>query len=783
MIDSSKWSVIEAGLKCVQGKPIVNSISLKEGEEDFLEKAELVHRYGAAVVVMGFDEKGQAETIDRKVEIAKRAQKLLVEKIGFHPTDIIHDPNVLAIGTGIEEHSAFAVNFIAATKEIRDSCAGAMVSGGISNLSFSFRGNDAVRQAMHAVFLKHAVEAGLTMGIVNPSHLIIHENINPELLSLVQDVVLNRRDDATERLVDAASSFSATKVEQISNEKWREETVEKRLSHALVHGISDHIVEDVAEAFSKVDKALEIIEGPLMEGMNVVGDLFGSGRMFLPQVVKSARVMKQAVAWLEPYMEKGEGERTKRGEVVMATVKGDVHDIGKNIVGIVLQCNDYNVHDLGVMVPMDTILAKAEEVDADIIGLSGLITPSLDEMIRFAKEMQRREMEIPLLIGGATTSRQHTAVRISPAYQNEVVHVKDASLVSGIINQLLDKDRRKDFNVKLAEEEERLTVLYQRRMGNPLLTLDRSRNKKPNYNFDSTTCPTPPFSGIMTESISLEEAEKCIDWTFFFTTWGMKGRYPAILEDPIKGEAARDLFENGKEMLAKVIKDNLLSIKSIIGFWPAHSDGDDIVIENEKSSRFVMLRQQRDSGSSNLCLADFIAPEDAEVDDHVGAFAVAVHGADEMSLKFEAENDDYSSIMIKAIADRFAEASAELLHQRIRAKWGFADDADMNAERLFKGDYRSIRPAFGYPACPDHSGKRLLFELLKAEEHGFVLTESCATHPAASVSGLYFAHPEAHYFNINRIDEGQVMDVAARNNMSRREVEYWLSTIIDYDPD
>ena len=783
MIDSSKWSVIEAGLKCIQGKPIVNSISLKEGEEDFLEKAELVHRYGAAVVVMGFDEKGQAETIDRKVEIAKRAQKLLVEKIGFHPTDIIHDPNVLAIGTGIEEHSDFAVNFIAATKEIRDSCAGAMVSGGISNLSFSFRGNDAVRQAMHAVFLKHAVEAGLTMGIVNPSHLIIYENINPELLSLVQDVVLNRRDDATERLVNASSSFSATKAEQISDEKWREETVEKRLSHALVHGISDHIVEDVAEAFSKVDKALEIIEGPLMEGMNVVGDLFGSGRMFLPQVVKSARVMKQAVAWLEPHMERGEGERTKRGEVVMATVKGDVHDIGKNIVGIVLQCNDYNVHDLGVMVPIDTILAKAEEVDADIIGLSGLITPSLDEMIRFAKEMQRREMEIPLLIGGATTSRQHTAVRISPAYQNEVVHVKDASLVSGIINQLLDEDRRKDFNVKLAEEEERLSVLYQRRMDNPLLTLDRSRNKKPNYNFDSNTCPTPPFTGIMTESISLEEAEKCIDWTFFFTTWGIKGRYPAILEDPLKGEAARDLFESGKEMLARVIKENLLSINAIIGFWPAHSDGDDIVIENEGLSRFVMLRQQRDAGSANLCLADFVAPEDVEVDDHVGAFAVAVHGADEIALKFEADNDDYSSIMIKAIADRLAEASAELLHQRVRAKWGFADDADMNLEGLLKGDYRSIRPAFGYPACPDHSGKRLLFELLKAEEHGFVLTESCATHPAASVSGLYFAHPEAHYFNINRIDEGQVMDVAARNNMSRREVEYWLSTIIDYDPD
>jgi len=782
MIDSSKWSVIEAGLKCIQGKPIVNSISLKEGEEDFLQKAELVHRYGAAVIVMGFDEKGQAETIERKVEIAKRAQKLLVENIGFNPTDIIHDPNVLAIGTGIEEHSDFAVNFIAATKEIRDSCAGAMVSGGISNLSFSFRGNDAVRQAMHAVFLKHAVEAGLTMGIVNPSHLIIHENINPELLSLVQDVVLNRRDDATERLVDAAASFSATKAERIIDKKWREEAVEKRLSHALVHGISDHIVEDVAEAFSKVDKALEIIEGPLMAGMNVVGELFGSGRMFLPQVVKSARVMKQAVAWLEPYMEQGEGERTKRGEVVMATVKGDVHDIGKNIVGIVLQCNDYNVHDLGVMVPMDTILAKAEEVDADIIGLSGLITPSLDEMVRFAKEMQRREMEIPLLIGGATTSRQHTAVRISPAYQHEVVHVKDASLVSGILNDLLDEDRRKIFNVKLAQEEERLSALYQRRMDNPLLTLDRSRSKKPNYNFDSNTCPTPPFTGVMSEGISLEQAKQCIDWTFFFTTWGMKGRYPAILKDPVKGEAARDLFADGKEMLERVIKENLLSIKAIIGFWPAHSDGDDIVIENEQSSCFVMLRQQRDAGSANLCLADFIAPENIEVDDHVGAFAVAVHGADEIAIEFEANNDDYSAIMIKAIADRLAEASAELLHQRVREKWGFADDENMNLERLLKGDYRSIRPAFGYPACPDHSEKKLLFELLRAEEHGFVLTESCATHPAASVSGLYFAHPDAHYFNINRIDEGQVMDIAARKNISRREVEYWLSTIIDYDP-
>jgi len=782
MVDSSKWSVLEAGLKCIQGRPIVNSISLKEGEEEFLRQARAIRKYGAAVVVMAFDETGQAETMERKVEIAQRAQRLLVDEIGFKPTDIIHDPNVLAIATGIEEHDEFAINFIEAAREIRRTCEGAMISGGISNLSFSFRGNDTVRQAMHAVFLEKAISAGLTMGIVNPSHLTICDDVNPELLELVKDVVMNRRDDATERLVEAADRFSSDAESRVVSEAWRESEVEGRLSHALVHGITDHITEDVAEAFGKMGEALAVIEGPLMDGMNVVGDLFGSGKMFLPQVVKSARVMKQAVAWLEPHMQREGSEQKKRGEVILATVKGDVHDIGKNIVGIVLQCNDYSVHDLGVMVPLDTILSKAEEVNADIIGLSGLITPSLDEMVRVAKEMERRKMDIPLLIGGATTSRQHTAVRISPSYSREVVHVKDASLVSGVLNSLLDEERRGEFNIKLAEEEKRLSELYKRRMENPLLTIDRAREKKPNFLFNESTCPQPPFIGRREENIELKDVVDYIDWIFFFITWDMKGRYPDILDDPEKGEVARDLFENGKAMLEKALEEGFLTIRAVIGFWPAYSEGDDIILD-DIGSKFVMLRQQRVAGSTNLCLSDFIATASANIQDHIGAFAVAVHGAEEVAKVFEEKGDDYSAIMVKAIADRLAEATAEMLHQRVRGLWGFPDDDSMNLDRLLSGDYRSIRPAFGYPACPDHSEKRLLFDLLEARDCGFTLTESCATYPGASVSGLYFAHPEARYFNVNRIDEGQVLDVAARKGMSRREVEYWLSSIIDYDPE
>ena len=786
MVDSSKWSVLEAGLKCIQGKPIVNSISLKEGEEEFLRQARLVRRYGAAVVIMGFDEQGQADTLDRKVEIAIRAHSLLLTKAGFHPTDIIHDPNILAIGTGIEEHSPFAVNFIEAARAIRKECQGAMISGGVSNLSFSFRGNDAVRQAMHAVFLHHAIRSGLTMGIVNPSHLTILEDVDERLRELVEDVVLNRREDATDRLVEAADSFSQQIIEKEDTKEWREQGVEGRLSHSLVHGITDHIEDDVAEAFELLKEPLLVIEGPLMAGMAIVGELFGSGKMFLPQVVKSARVMKKAVAWLEPYMQSEGVERTSRAEVVLATVKGDVHDIGKNIVGIVLQCNDYNVHDLGVMVSCDTILDKAAEVDADIIGLSGLITPSLDEMMRVAAEMNRRGMTTPLLIGGATTSRQHTAVRISPEYVNEVVHVRDASLVSAVIGDLLDPERRIAFNQNLVIEEERLAALHKRRMSNPLLNLDRARERRPELDFTPETMAEPDSLGLVEEKISLQEAAEHIDWTFFFTAWEMKGRYPAILDDPEKGTVARELFNNGLEMLNQVMQDEQMKITALRGFWPAYSDGDDILVNSiegdSELGRFTMLRQQRDhADSNNFSLSDFVASKG--IGDHIGAFAVAVHGAEELAEKYERDNDDYSAIMVKAIADRLAEACAEILHSRARVAWGFPDPEGVELEWLLKEEYRSIRPAFGYPACPDHSEKRFLFELLKAEEHGFILTESCATHPAASVSGLYLAHPEAHYFAINRVDESQVMDISRRKGTSRKDVEYWLASIIDYDPD
>jgi 5-methyltetrahydrofolate--homocysteine methyltransferase len=786
MVDSSKWSVLEAGLKCIQGKPIVNSISLKEGEEEFLRQARLARSYGAAVVVMGFDEKGQADTLERKIEIAARAHSLLLKEADFHPTDIIHDPNILAIGTGIEEHSTFAVNFIEAARAIRKECQGAMISGGVSNLSFSFRGNDAVRQAMHAVFLHHAIRSGLTMGIVNPSHLTILEDIDERLKELVEDVVLNRREDATDRLVESADSFSQQMEKKEDTKEWRALDVEERLTHSLVHGITDHIEDDVAEAFELLKEALSVIEGPLMAGMAIVGELFGSGKMFLPQVVKSARVMKKAVAWLEPHMQAKGVERTGRAEIVLATVKGDVHDIGKNIVSIVLQCNDYNVHDLGVMVSCDTILDKAEEVDADIIGLSGLITPSLDEMMRVAAEMNRRGMTTPLLIGGATTSRQHTAVRISPEYDQEVVHVRDASLVSAVIRELLNPERRMIFNKNLASEEERLALLHQRRMSNPLLNLDRARERRPELVFTSETMAEPKSLGLVQEEVTLQEAADHIDWTFFFTAWEMKGRYPAILDNQEKGPAAQELFNSGKEMLAQVIKSKLMKITALRGFWPAYSDGDDILINSIDGSselgRFTMLRQQRDhSGSRNHSLSDFIASKGEG--DHIGAFAVAIHGAEELAEQYENENDDYSAIMVKAIADRLAEASAEILHSRARAAWGFPDPDGIELDWLLNEEYRSIRPAFGYPACPDHSEKRFLFELLKAEEHGFQLTESCATQPAASVSGLYLAHPEAHYFAINRVDETQVMDISRRKGTSRKEVEYWLASIIDYDPD
>ena len=777
MVDSSDWAVIESGLKCIQGKPVVNSISLKEGEDEFIARARLAKRYGAAVVVMGFDESGQAETVEHKVEIASRAQRLLTEVVGLHPSDIIHDPNILAIGTGLEEHCHFAVNFIEACKQIREQCEGSMVSGGVSNLSFAFRGNDTVRQAINAVFLERARQAGLSMAIVNPSTLTILDNIDPELLSLAEDLVLNLRSDATERMLAYAASSNEHISIQDSSEQWRDENVEERLSHAIVNGITEFIDVDVAEAFATSGVALDIIEGPLMDGMAIVGELFGSGRMFLPQVVKSARVMKRAVKWLEPYMEAKAGGHG-RGVVVLATVKGDVHDIGKNIVGIVLECNYYEVHDLGVMVPLDTILAKAEEVEADIIGLSGLITPSLVEMSRVAAEMERRGLDTPLLIGGATTSARHTAIKLAPQYSKEVVHVLDASKVAAVVNELINPERRVEFAAELRRDQQRVASLYKNR--GSVIPLAEARATKPELVFDSSTSPPPDELGSGEEPISLDEAAQFIDWTFFFSAWGMPGKFPSILKHRDRGEQARELHSDGLEMLQSIIAEGSLSIKALSGWWPAHSRGDDIEVlgpdREQVLGRFHHLRQQRSSGEWQRCLSDFIAPHDNSHNDHIGAFAVAVFGVEALASHHQEEGDDYSALLVKTIADRLAEASAELLHSRIRERLGFAEELTM--DEIHRGSYRSIRPAYGYPACPDHSEKELLLALLVADEHGFTLTENFATTPASSVSGLFFIHPEARYFSVLRIGEDQVSDLAARKGCTEETVRRWLSEII-----
>jgi 5-methyltetrahydrofolate--homocysteine methyltransferase len=785
MVDSSRWSVLEAGLRCLQGKGIVNSISLKEGEEPFLEQAKRIRRYGAAVIVMAFDERGQADTVERKVEICERAYRLLTEQAGFPPEDIVFDPNVLAVATGIEEHNEFAKAFIEALPQIKERCPGARTSGGISNLSFAFRGNQHVREAMHAAFLYHAIRAGLDMGIVNAGLLMVYEDIQPELLEHVEDVIWNRRPDATERLVELARRYEGATVEREEDLAWRDAPVEKRLEHALVHGIVDFVEEDVEEARRDAARPLDVIEGPLMDGMRVVGDLFGSGRMFLPQVVKSARAMKRAVAYLEPFMEAEEGEAARSaGRVVLATVKGDVHDIGKNIVGVVLGCNGYEVIDLGVMVSADTILDTALEQECDLVGLSGLITPSLDEMVVVAKEMERRGMELPLLVGGATTSRQHTAVRIAPEYTQPTVHVLDASRVTGVVGALLDDGRKTALDTENRAEQERLRALHAERERRPLLPLRAARERRTPISWHADDLATPAFTGTRIVEPSLAELPGYVDWTFFFHAWDLKGRYPAILEHPEKGPAARDLFDAGNALLDRIVAEELLTARGVHGFWRAAAEEDDIVLQTGNGDvRFPMLRQQaaHEDSRPNRSLADFVAPADTGLEDHVGGFAVGVHGADELAASFEAEGDDYTAIMVKALADRLAEAFAEWLHERSRRAW-YAPDEHLGSSDLVAERFRGIRPAFGYPACPDHSQKPTLFALLRAGEAGLALTETCASLPGASVSGIYLGHPSARYFAVGRIGRDQVEDYAARRGSDLATAERWLRPNLAYDP-
>jgi 5-methyltetrahydrofolate--homocysteine methyltransferase len=764
MVDSSKWTVLEAGLQCLQGKGIVNSISLKEGEADFLRQARKARDYGAGVVVMAFDEEGQATTPERRVEICGRAYDLLVHEVGFPPEDIIFDPNVLAVATGIEEHDGYAIAFIESLPLIKERCPGVHTSGGISNLSFSFRGNDVVREAMHAAFLYHAIRAGLDMGIVNAGQLAVYEDIEPELKERVEDVLFNRRPDATERLVELAENVRGAGTKREVDLSWREAPVGKRLEHALVRGIVDFVEEDTEEARLEAARPLEVIEGPLMDGMRVVGDLFGSGKMFLPQVVKSARVMKRAVAYLQPFMEdEKDGTHGAQGKVLLATVKGDVHDIGKNIVGVVLGCNDYDVIDLGVMVTADTILDTAEREQVDIVGLSGLITPSLDQMVDVAREMKRRRIELPLLIGGATTSRQHTAVKIAPEYENETVHVLDASRVVDVVSALLDPKRRTALDADNREQQERLRVQHAEKIRKPLLSLERARSNRAQVPFDDL--PVPPFTGTHEVQPALGELIELIDWQFFFHAWDLKGKFPAILDNP----AAQELYDDAQETLAEIVRDRQLQPRGVYGYWPAHAEGDDIIVGE---TRFNMLRQQADHADErpNRSLVDFVAP----AGDHVGAFAVSIHGADELSERYVADHDDYKSIVAKALADRLAEAFAEWLHLRSRREW-YAPDEHLPADALIRETFRGIRPAFGYPACPDHTEKRKLFDLLGAERAGLGLTESFAMTPAAAVSGLYLAHPQAKYFAVGRIGRDQLEDYAARKGEPVAELERWLS--------
>ena len=794
VIDSSKWSVIEAGLKCTQGKAVVNSISLKEGPEKFLEQARLIRQYGAAVIVMAFDEKGQADNYERRIEICSRAYKILVNVVGFPPTDIIFDPNILTVATGIEEHNNYAVDFIEATRWIKQNLPGAKVSGGVSNISFSFRGNNHVREAMHSAFLYHAIKAGLDMGIVNAGQLAVYDDIEKDLLERVEDVLLNRRPDATERLVTFAESVKqADKAEAVVDE-WRNGTVEERLSHALVKGIVDYIDADTEEARQKYGRPLRVIEGPLMDGMNVVGDLFGAGKMFLPQVVKSARVMKKAVAYLQPFMEAeklASGNHQAQGKVLMATVKGDVHDIGKNIVGVVLGCNNYEVIDLGVMVPADKILAAAKEHNVDIIGLSGLITPSLDEMQHVAREMQREGFTVPLLIGGATTSRVHTAVKIAQHYEPPVIHVLDASRAVPVVGALINPETRGDFALKNQAQQNKDREIYlANREQKKGLPIEEARANKTPIDWTTSEIAKPEFLGVKSfDDFPLAEIAPFIDWTPFFNTWELAGSFPKILQDEVVGEQATKLYEDAQKLLAQIIKDKSLRARAVFGFFPANSVGDDIELYTDESRTKVLttlctLRQQQEkrAGQYNQALSDFIAPKDSGRPDFLGAFAVTAGiGTDELVAKFKADHDDYNAIMTQALADRLAEAFAELLHKKAREVFGYGKGESLKVEELIKEKYRGIRPAPGYPACPDHTEKRKLFDLLQAEERaGVHLTESFAMYPASSVSGWYFAHPEAKYFAVGKIERDQVEEYATRKGMDVAEAERWLAPNLNY---
>lgn len=797
MIDSSKWSVLEAGLKCVQGKSVVNSISLKEGEEKFIAQARLVHRYGAGMVVMAFDEQGQADTLDRRIEICARSYRILTEQVGIPPEDIIFDPNILVVATGLEEHRNYAVDFIEATRWIKANLPGSKVSGGVSNISFSFRGNNAVREAIHSAFLKHAIEAGLDMGIVNAGMLEVYEEIPKDLLELVEDVLLNRRDDATQRLVDFAENVKAKEKSEVKDDAWRRGTVEERLSHALVKGIDEFVEADVEEARQQYERPLHIIEGPLMDGMNIVGDLFGAGKMFLPQVVKSARVMKRAVAYLLPFMEaekEAGGAGQTAGKIVMATVKGDVHDIGKNIVGVVLGCNSFEVHDLGVMVPCDKILKTARELNADFIGLSGLITPSLDEMVHVAREMQREGFAIPLLIGGATTSRIHTAVKIAPAYEHPVIHVLDASRAVGVASSLLAPDSKPDFVQRIQNEQERDRVAHRaKREQKALLPIAEARRRHIPIEWRDEDIAQPSFTGLrVLNNFPLQEIVPFIDWSPFFHTWELKGNYPQILDDPQVGEAARDLFNDAQALLKRIVDEKLLTARAVYGFFQANSVGDDVELYANERRREVLttvhfLRQQIDKaeGRYDSCLADYIAPRETGLPDYLGAFAVTAGiGIEDIVAFYKARHDDYSANLAQALADRLAEAFAELLHKRAREDWGYGKNEYFTNEQLVREEYRGIRPAPGYPACPDHTEKRTLFDLLQAEEKaGITLTESCAMYPASSVSGYYLAHPQAAYFAVGKINRDQAEDYARRKGFDLHTTERWLSPNLNYDPD
>ena len=800
MIDSSKFPVIETGLKCTQGKSIVNSISLKEGEEEFIRQASLVKKYGAAVIVMAFDEKGQADSLDRRIEICRRAYKILTETVGFPAHDIIFDPNIFPVATGMEEHRRNAIDYFEATQWIKKNLPFAKVSGGVSNVSFSFRGNDIVREAIHSSFLYHAVKAGMDMGIVNPGQLQVYDEIPKDILEAVEDVLLDRRDDATERLLNLAANIKGPGMQRSEkDEAWREESVEKRLAHALVKGITDYIDTDIAEAVEKYPKALHIIEGPLMDGMNIVGDLFGAGKMFLPQVVKSARVMKKAVAILTPVLETEKTEaQSKAGKIILATVKGDVHDIGKNIVGVVLACNNYDIVDLGVMVPAEKILEAAIKENADIIGLSGLITPSLDEMVHVAAEMKRLGFKIPLLIGGATTSKVHTSVKIEPNYDNPVVHVNDASRSVTVVSSLLSKETKEDFVAKVREDNVRLREHHKNaRSKAGILPISKARENRLALDWEKSEIPKPFLRGTKTfNDYPIEKIARYIDWTPFFISWEMKGSYPKILKDPVRGEEATKLFNDAQEMLRKIINEKWLTANAVVGIFPALSDGDDIEVYDEKGNIqtvFHTLRQQsqKPDGYFNIALSDFIRPKPVNSNgskkelngsflkytDYIGGFALTTGiGIEKWIEKFEKDNDDYSSIMIKALADRLAEAFAELMHAHIRREiWGYAQDENLEVDQLIREEYRGIRPAPGYPAQPDHTEKQTLWKLLDVEKQtGITLTESLAMYPASSVSGLYFANPAAHYFGLGKIERDQLADYAKRKNVPVEVMERWL---------